>query len=104
MRRKCDPGRTFQYLKESYRKERDRLFSRVCGDRTGGNRHKEKVFCSEALEQVAQRCGGCPIPGDFQGEAGSSPGQHDLAVVSLFIAGGLDLDGLQWSLPILRSL
>ena len=43
----------FQYLKESYRKEEDRLFSRVCGDRTRGNgfklkggrfRYKEKVF------------------------------------------------------------
>ena len=27
----------FQYLKESYRKEEDRLFSRVCGGRTTGN-------------------------------------------------------------------
>ena len=30
----------------------------------------------EALDQVAQRCGGCPIPGDFQGEAG--PGSEHL--------------------------
>ena len=44
----------------------------------------------EALAQVAQRCSGCPIPGDFQGQAGSDPGQPDLAVVSLFIAGELD--------------
>ena len=34
--------------------------------------------------------GRCPIPGDFQGKAGSGPGQPDLAVVSLFIAGELD--------------
>jgi len=27
----------FQYLKGSYRKEGDGLFSRVCGDRTRGN-------------------------------------------------------------------
>jgi len=27
----------FQYLKENYRKEGDRLFSRGCGDRTRGN-------------------------------------------------------------------
>jgi len=27
----------FQYLKGSYRKEGDRFFSRVCGDRTRGN-------------------------------------------------------------------
>jgi len=30
----------FQYLKRSYRKEGDRLFSRVCGDRTRGNGFK----------------------------------------------------------------
>ena len=30
----------FQYLKGSYKKERDRLFSRVCGDRTSGNGFK----------------------------------------------------------------
>ena len=27
----------FQYLKGNYRKEGNRLFSRVCGDRAGGN-------------------------------------------------------------------
>ena len=32
----------FQYLKGSYRKEGDRLFSRVCGDKTGGNGFKLK--------------------------------------------------------------
>jgi len=31
-----------------------------------------------------------PIPGDFQGEAGSGPGQPGVAVVSLVIAGELD--------------
>ena len=40
--------------------------------------------------QVGQRCGGCSVPGDFQGQAGSGPGHPDLAVVSLFIAGELD--------------
>ena len=53
----------------------------------------EKIFYSgggEAVEQVDQRCGGWPVPGDFQGKAGSGPGQLDLAVVSLFIAGELD--------------
>jgi len=32
----------FQYLKGSDRKEGDRLFSRVCGDRTRGNGFKFK--------------------------------------------------------------
>ena len=31
-----------QYLKGGYRKEEDRLFSRVCGDRTGGNASSSK--------------------------------------------------------------
>jgi len=62
----------FQYLKGSYKKEGDRLFSRVCGDRTRGNGFKVKeerfrlgirkksftVKDGEALEQAAQRCGG----------------------------------------------
>jgi len=33
----------------------------------------------EALAQVARRCDGYLIPGDFQIEAGSGPGQPDLA-------------------------
>jgi len=33
---------TFQYLKESDRKEGDRLLSSVCGDRTRGNSFKLK--------------------------------------------------------------
>jgi len=39
----------FHYLKGSYRKERDRLFSRICGDRTGGNGFKlqEGIFRSD---------------------------------------------------------
>ena len=43
----------FQYLKGSYRKEEDRLFSRVCGDRTRENGFKG----GEAQEQAAQRHG-----------------------------------------------
>jgi len=41
------------------------------------------VFYSEggeALEQVGQRCGGCPVPGDVQGQAGSGSEQPDIAV------------------------
>ena len=44
---------------------------------------KEEVFYSkggEALEQVAQRGGGCPIPGDVQGQAGWGSERPDWAV------------------------
>jgi len=37
--------------------------------------YKEDVFYNsddEALEQVTKRGGGCPIPGDIQGEAGGA--------------------------------
>ena len=37
-------------------------------------------MAGEALEQVAQRCGGSPVPGDSQGEDGWGPEQPDLAV------------------------
>jgi len=61
----------FQYLKGSYRKEGDRLFSRICCDNTRGNGFKlkegrfrldirKKIFYCESgvtLEQVAQRRG-----------------------------------------------
>jgi len=31
-----------------------------------------------------------PVPADFQGKTGYGPGQPDLSVVSLFVAGELD--------------
>ena len=57
----------------------------------------EKIFYSEggdALEQVAQRCGLCPIPGDCQGEAGAGPGQPDLTVDVPVPCRGVGLDSL----------
>ncbi|GAB0209300.1 hypothetical protein GRJ2_003395700 [Grus japonensis] len=68
----------FQYLKGAYRKAGEGLFIRECSDRTRGNGFKPKegrfrldvrkkfftVKSGEALEQIAQRgCGG-PIPGN----------------------------------------
>ena len=54
---------------------------------------RKKIFYGEggeAVQQVAQRCGWCLISEDFQGKAGSGPGQPDLAVLSLCMAGELD--------------
>ena len=45
--------------------------------------HEEEVFYNqggEALEQVAQRGGGCLVLGDIQGQAGPDSWQPDLAV------------------------
>ena len=73
----------YPYLKRDYKKEWDRFFSRVYCDRTRGNSLKEGRFSlgirqlfynkgGEALERVAQRGGGCPIPGNTQGQAGGA--------------------------------
>ena len=103
------------YPKEGCRKEGDRLLSRVCCDRTRGNHIKLKegdldwiqgrsfwvvgFFCFvvcfytkgvEALAQVTQRAGGCPILGDIQGQAGWGSDHLMELWVPLFIAGGLD--------------
>ena len=73
----------FQYVKGGCRKEGGRLFIRICCDRVRGNGfnqkewrfeldNKKKAFhCegNEALAQVAQGGGGCPVPGDTKGQA-----------------------------------
>ena len=86
------PGRPESGLSVSrrgYRKEWDRLFGRVCCDRTRekGFKLKEErfrlvirmkffaVYCSEALAQVVQRGGGCPVPAETQGQAGQGSEQ-----------------------------
>ena len=89
-------------LKEGYKKEGDRLFSRVCCDRTRGNGFKLKenrfrldimeVFYNkggEALAQVAQRHSGCSVPGNTKGQAEQGSEHLTEMWVSLFIVGEL---------------
>ena len=49
----------------------------------------------EALEQVAQRGGGCPILGDTQGQTGQCSEHPDLAVGVLVHCRGVGLDTLK---------
>jgi len=72
----------FRYLKVTYKKDRDKLFSRACCNRTRGNGFKQKegrfradirkkfftVRMVKKLEQVAQRRGKCPIPGNIESQ------------------------------------
>lgn len=75
---------TCQYPKGNYRKEGDRFFSRVCGDRTRGNglKLKESRFRLNIRKRyftvkVVRQWNRLPsvvvdvsVPGDFQSEAG----------------------------------
>ncbi|KAK4831465.1 LOW QUALITY PROTEIN: hypothetical protein QYF61_017713 [Mycteria americana] len=67
---------SFQYLKRAYERDGDRLFSRDCSDRTRTT-YKEEIFYDEGgetLEQIAQRGGRCPIPGNIQAPSDSTRG------------------------------
>jgi len=80
----------FQYLKGTWKKDGDQLVSRACSNRTRGNGFKlkegrfrlnirKKFFTMRVVkhEQVAQRGGRCPIPGNIQGKAGWDSKQPD---------------------------
>ena len=61
----------------------------------------------DALEQVAQGCCGCPIPGCTQGQAGCGSGQSGLLVGDPVHSRGLELNdhcGLFQSRPFYDSM
>ena len=94
----------FQYLKRSYRSEGGRLFISPCCDRKGGSHFKlkegrfrlqirKKFFTVRVVRHCHRlpRDGGCPIPGDTQGQAGWGS-EHLMELwVSLFTAGEINL-------------
>ena len=101
-----------QYLKRGYKKkkekEKDRLYSIICCDNTRvhGFKLKEGRFRldirkgsfysegGEALEQVTQGTGGCPVPGDIERLSGPASEQPDLPVGVSVRCRGVGLDGL----------
>jgi len=108
-RRLCrDLIAAFQYLKGAYEKGRDRLFTRACCKKTKCSGFqlkegrftldgKEEFFYSESgetMEQVAQRGGGCPIPGNIKGQVGWGSEQPDLVKDVPAHCRGLGLDDL----------
>ena len=82
----------FQYLKEAYKKAEEGLFTSACSDRSRGNGFKLKesrfrlgiqktlyIEGGKALQQVAQRCCGCPLLRSVQGQVGQGFEQPALA-------------------------
>jgi len=96
-----------QYLKRAYKKDGDKLFSKTCCDRTRGNGfklregriqtgYKEEIFYhegGETLAQVAQRGGGCPMPGNIQGQVRWGSEKPDLVEDVPGHCRGIGLDG-----------
>ena len=64
--------------------------TRYCRKHRSQHSRDSPATLSEALAQVAQKGGGCPIPGDTQGQAGGALSILIELQVSLFIVGELD--------------
>ena len=57
-------------------------------------RFQEQIFYSREVEKVAQRHFVCCILGGIQGQNGWDPGQPDLWLAVLPMAGGLELGAI----------
>ncbi|KAK4823933.1 hypothetical protein QYF61_008319 [Mycteria americana] len=67
----------FQYKKGAYKKDRERLFTKACSDKTRGTGFKRKegrfrldIRKKKITRVVVQRSCGCSIPGSVQGQVG----------------------------------
>lgn len=60
----------FQYLKGTYRKAGEGLFTQACNVRTKGNGFKQRVGLDWILGRNLQRGCGLPIPGDVKSQTG----------------------------------
>ena len=96
----------FQYLREAYKKDGDKLFTLYNGDETSGSgfKLKEGKFRLDVGKKfftgtAAQRSCGCPIPGCAQGQVGWGPGQPELVVGNQPMAG----IGAGWTLRFLPT-
>jgi len=108
----------FQYLKGACKKAGEGPFTRACSDRTWGNGFKLKEGsrfrldigeilydeCGEALEQVAQRSHGCPLPGSVQAQVGLSFAQPGLVEVVPVHGRGIGTRSYLRSLPTQTTL
>jgi len=95
----------FQYLKGAYRKDGERLFTRVCSDRTRGNGFKlkegrfrldirKKFFTMRVVKhwnRLPREAVAATFPGSVQGQVGWSSEKPGLVED---VAGGLEPDDL----------
>jgi len=98
----------FQYLKGTYGKDGENIFSSACCDRTRSNGFKlreyrfrldirKKFFCNrggETLEQIAQRSSGGLILGKIPGQVGRGSEQSGLVADIPAHCRGAGLDDL----------